>query len=61
MIDNGDAHTKMTTKNDIRVTRIGKILRKTNIDELPQFLNVFMGEMSVVGPKTPYGSTYQGL
>ncbi len=51
MVDNGDAHTKMTIKNDIRVTRIGKILRKTNIDELPQFLNVFMGEMSVVGPR----------
>ncbi len=51
MFNNGDADFKMTTKNDIRVTRIGKILRRTNIDELPQFLNVFLGEMSVVGPR----------
>ncbi|SFN76527.1 exopolysaccharide biosynthesis polyprenyl glycosylphosphotransferase [Salegentibacter flavus] len=51
MAVNRDSNLKMATKNDMRITKIGKFIRKTSIDELPQFLNVFMGQMSVVGPR----------
>lgn len=51
MYVNEDADRVMASKNDKRVTKIGTFLRKNSLDELPQFFNVFIGDMSVVGPR----------
>jgi polysaccharide biosynthesis protein PslA len=49
-LDDGD-QVKQACHNDLRVTRVGRVLRRWNIDELPQLLNVLTGQMSIVGPR----------
>jgi exopolysaccharide biosynthesis polyprenyl glycosylphosphotransferase len=59
--DENDADSMWTDANDSRVTRVGRLIRKRHIDELPQLLNVLKGEMSLVGPRPQHPAWVEAL
>ena len=51
MVTDADRDGKITRGNDVRITRVGRLLRATKIDEMPQLFNIILGTMSIVGPR----------